>query len=363
MIPPGVWKGFFRGGQGRKTWKPMTLYELLVVIAIILFLATMMFPAFTHVKEMAKRINCLGKVRDLTLMNQRYAARNNNISASAVYYGPSKIIGQGESYPQRIVQRWQEMLLQDENPKLYLSGSEENNSYSSDYWKMICDNVLHGWNIGDGGWATTHGYKDFWKDYLAPGCDARQKQSPIPYFAIAFYGNFGTNTNGSMQGIPYTFQNSKNSGLTQKPQMGISTVLLLTSIPHPNLRMYLVEHGEDRGNQNAFHTTNFKPYDTQINGQYGTNSPGYIPGYGGGGVGKRSIETIGYASFVQSSKNFGAIKKDVEEGRHDGYTLHGFFDGHAEAVRAEVVGAHQLGPGKTTADLKDMYAPLQTAEE
>lgn len=348
MIPPGVWKGFFRGGRGRKTWKPMTLYELLVVIAIILFLATMMFPAFTHVKEMAKRINCLGKVRDLTLMNQRYAARNNNISASAVYYGPSKTIGQGEAYPREITQRWQEMLLQDENP----------NPSGSDYWKMICDNVLHGWNIGDGGWAKTHNFGDIWKDYLAPGCKARQQQSPIPYHAIGMYGNFGTNTNGSMQGIPYTFLNHKN-----KPQIGISTVLLLASIPHPNLRMYLVEHGEDRGDDNAYHTTKFKPYDTQINGEYGAKSPGYIPGYGGGGVGKRSIETIGYAPFVQSSKDFGAIKKDVEEGRHDGYTLHGFFDGHAEAVRAEVVGAHQLGPGKTTADLKDMYAPLQTAEE
>lgn len=358
---------FLRGRAGIRTLKPFSIYEIMIVVTIILILMTLLFPAFTRLKEMAKRINCLNRVRDISLMNQRYAARNNNKSVTTTTV-PTKTL-RPSGYPGKTYQRWWQAIIGDENPEI---GNLEGDWGPTDsvWWKLVCDNVLPSWSIG--GDAAKYVNPD-----LMIGLDkkerdrckrARALQFPIPYTLINRHGNFGVNCNAGMDLIPFTFDWGDGALDTIN-----SETILLSSIPHPNLRVFMAEYGEDAHDENRFGLIKYKGYNDPINNGWGAVSVGYIPGYGAAGIGKESIENVGYAASVRKNKYFDLVKKDVEEGRHDGYTLHGFFDGHAQAIRAEVVGASQMpkkygggfcSNGAGGGDqLKGLYRMVTSAEE
>ena len=68
----------------RREWRCLykfTLIELLVVIAIIAILAALLFPGLSKARDMAKRINCMGNVKQLFLCETQY------VSDSDEYYG------------------------------------------------------------------------------------------------------------------------------------------------------------------------------------------------------------------------------------------------------------------------------------
>ena len=169
--------------------------------------------------------------------------------------------------------------------------------------------------------------------------------APILYDTVYYYGHFAVNDYGAKtkKGVSVWVKDL----LTNEEMVRTTTLeaMLLSNIARPSLRTYAVEAGELNADDNAFHHISLKEYSKQINYLYCKN-PGYIAGYGGGGVGKESIESVGYAAEMQSHPRFHDVKRDVEEGRHDGYTLHSFFDGHAEIIDVKTVGSLQLKPGE-----------------
>jgi len=64
--------------QNRDKDIAFTLIELLMVIAIIGILAALLLPALSVAKASARRVNCLGNLRQISLGIHMYAADNSD---------------------------------------------------------------------------------------------------------------------------------------------------------------------------------------------------------------------------------------------------------------------------------------------
>ncbi len=336
-----------------------TLLELLVVVAIILVLASMLFPATLKIQESAKRINCISKHKTIGALNLQYASRNNGLAATSgnlAYYakgrnlyvdgvpaGKNVVISEGLGAWDKImidqgvfpVDLW-EMAYQR------WAGSMGGVWESEANWWFICDNTPLPWSgmMYNGA-------------YTKAEIQLREKTSHVIMYARysigprSFYtqrykftgasARFGRETCGYC-GVP-----GEHACITSRGASSFTEDRLpMSSIPRPGARVYAAENG----------LASTRSYDFVYGGQDLTfptgqinTSSGYIAGYGGGGAGKERIESMGYSGAVTQSRHAERVMEDVEEGRHNGVTLHLFFDGHVEAISAKKVGESQLDDG------------------
>ena len=105
--------------------KGFTLVELLVVIAIIGILIGMLLPAVQAVREQARRVSCLNKIRNIALACVSYESSNQQF--------PAAVSNRGESYLVRILPMLEQNALYDGfransassamDPRIELSGN------------------------------------------------------------------------------------------------------------------------------------------------------------------------------------------------------------------------------------------------
>ncbi len=328
-----------------------SLLEMLVVIAIIAVLALMLMPGLNSAKEIAKRNQCLSRVRAISQLANTYSTQNDGLVPMHAYYVPP-----GEQY-----------CTYDDFSTRIMKGllPEAAGGRNSHWWMFICTNVLPYWNAG----ATMNagGYKKggsnsviekAWQR-IKPGSQGDTDDIGMIYEVYAF-GNFGHNKNGHFGTRMYTDKHGS-------PRAG--EILHYSQIKSPEKRAYISEEGESANKDNGSHLMEFVAYDDPVSrgkDSKGT-ATGYIPGMGGGGVGREKMESIGFDETISETQldeeRLELVKRDVMEGRHAGATLHGFFDGHAEVLSAETVGNLQLGPGDTREDLRGPYGTITDAAD
>ncbi len=380
--------------------RPMTLMEILTVIMIICILASFLFSNFSHVKQMAKRMNCLNKVKDIAQANLHFAAENDEQACVTPYYHTVSERGSDGNLTAKTYQHnwfarmiiWKAVAVNEgtynsrrfdtsrltalSSPIAAQNAVDGTYIVAPDFWSYMCDNVLPPWCD-----KAMYGHNVYHDPVWLP---IREKYPVLSTFAVSMLGNFSASgcTANTVPVIEedYDIMTRKFTGYIQRQ----SSILPMSAVKKPSVRAYVTERGE-RDDENNFMETYFIPFKTQVTGVNG-DATGYIAGMGAAGNGKEKMESVGFASDMTNRPNFDAehrdqntipvdrdpngrtITSDVMEGRHDGYTLHGYFDGHAEAVKAEEVGKHQLSPkgvatDKDNWDLNGMYGHPCSASE
>ena len=322
-------------------------------MAIIVILFMLLLPALNSVKERAKQIQCLSRLKEATIMSLNAALRNDNwLYFSGAIFDPVTQMPTNARFQYGVMARMRPDILY----------------YQDEAWRtFVCTNVLPQWNgpstSNRGGYPNA---KDSWLTKLEWESVNPDGYTESPWFCheikdpgkkppegdgdagpIYVLGNFNTNANGKI------VNPKRKTNASTKEQA--SALFLVAS---PSKRVYIMEEGESSNSPQS--NIQYRPYNEPIS--RGTTGEGsvrtYIPGLGGGGIGKEKMEKIGYAADVYElpQDRFELLDRDVMEGRHYGMTLHGFFDGHAEAIPVETVGSLQLGPGQTAEeDLKGPY--------
>ena len=324
-------------------------------MAIIVILFMLILPAFNSVKESAKRSECLSRVQNIAQLGTYYSSNNNGQAPLSGRYVPK---GKKDSTPVDFSWRIMAGLIPEAVGKR-----------NPHWWMFICSNVLPYWNAG--ATMNAEGYtkgernqilEPVWEK-IKPGNQG--KHGDIAYTrgeginatqdAVYSFGNFGCNTNGD---IPSRQVNNHPV-----------SILHMSQIKSPAKRAFIVEEGEATNQDNGTHTVQYVKYSDPISrGQhYKGTATGYIPGMGAYGVGKEKMEKIGFDGTISEDElgleRLELVKKDVMEGRHDGATLHGFWDGHAEVIAAETVGSLQLGPSDDLNDLIGPYGKITRAAD
>jgi len=317
-------------------------------MAIIVILFMLLLPALNSVKERAKRVECLTRLKGSTEMAFLASSLyDNRVIFSGVNYHPVYKLVDEFNFP--------ELVMAVVKPDKLGKKDEE--------WRgFVCTNVLPGWTRAYSATPSGIPYNaDHPSDYVREGWASVNPAGPVgaPWYMVGeqagpLYplGNFGTNTNGLL--LEYKTEVSDNGRYGKVGHM--------SRIPSPDRRAYIVEVSETAP-QVTSHVM-YPLYNDPIDrgdgqdNRPGTGNGGFIPGMGGGGIGKEKMEKIGYAANISelTPEQFERVDKDIKEGRHDGMTLHGFFDGDVEAIPVETVGSLQLGPGQTASeDLKGPY--------
>lgn len=332
-----------------------SLLEMMVVVAIIIILCMLLMPAINSAKEIAKRSQCLSRVREVSQLQAKYAAQNDGqVPLSGGYMPPGSKVADRTDFSVRMME------------SLIPEAVGERDYH---WWMFICTNVLPYWNAG--ATMNANGYTKGKKNQILepvwqkikPGSQGetghigytKGRGADATQDAVYSFGNFACNMNGDFA------ENVHNNIVVAK--------LHTTDIKSPGKRAFIVEEGEATNQDNATHTVQYVKYSEPISrGQHSKGTAtGYIPGIGGGGVGREKMERIGYDSTISEDEldleRLELIKKDVMEGRHAGVTLHGFFDGHAEAIDVAAVGKLQKGSGDDNSDLKGPYGKITEAAD
>ncbi len=345
--------------------RDFTLIEILTVIAIIAILATMLFPASIRIQEGAKRVNCLNTHRNIGYLSNQFSGRNNGLvpinadvawqmTATAVYSDSESNDGVIDTFLISAgMNSWKRIMadLGVYNPdeiQVIAYNAETSANHLEENWFFMCDNTLTPWagKCKPGGWG-----RYLWDAVL-------EKKAKISGYVVDtgsigmrnfssssfIYSPLQYNGSGTYRGKYTEFnQYGKSYSATEKR-------LPLADVARPGARVMASEIGmrTDEGDGNHWAGMAFKKYDDTL-----SPGSGYIPGYGAAGVGQKSWEQKAYSNFFDPENSVHkAVFKDVEEGRHDGFTIHLFFDGHVEAVSAEKVGSLQLESGEVAPETK-----------
>ncbi len=357
-----------------------TLMEMMMVIALIALLALLLFPAFDQIKETAISINCFNKMKSLGQLGLQYTSNNDGKLLTGSYVSQKVVpveekngkftllegaeANDADVYLAEVPEElsWLELVCASELPGVALNTGNPGTK-NSFFHSLLCDNTLPLWQDAEGinidsnaitsyNWAI----KELAKPYFEPGTSqnlALEEGGPITLAVPLYSGSFGCAEDTLVKrSIPvFHYCDNQNdgayTGVCGGTNHGNEYVALQADVASPAKRAQFVEKGEDIAADQIIFITAFrlKDYKKGIKGRASTDNSTkfgtYIPGYGAAGVGKESIEKYGYSEYTRTHDIFDDIKRDVEEGRHNGYTNHVFFDGHAERIKAEEVGRNQ----------------------